>query len=74
MYHKKLNLLPLTCAWQENRWKKRGLSLVPMWFGYNYHSVFRYSVHVVVYEHDGTVVVSHGGIEMGQGINTKVGL
>ncbi|KAK4312005.1 hypothetical protein Pmani_016533 [Petrolisthes manimaculis] len=57
---------------RENRWKKRGLSLLPIWYGFHYHSMFRYSVHVVVYEHDGTVVVSHGGIEMGQGINTKV--
>ncbi|KAG8308600.1 hypothetical protein J6590_105879 [Homalodisca vitripennis] len=52
-----------------NVWKKRGISLVPMRFpleiASNYHAT------VSVYRNDGTVVVTHGGVETGQGINTK---
>ena len=57
-----------------NRWKKRGISLVPMrfdhfiggWVGCKYNCV------VSVFGGDGSVSVAHGGIEMGQGLNTKV--
>ncbi|XP_068204134.1 uncharacterized protein [Palaemon carinicauda] len=57
---------------KENKWRKRGISVIPLTYGLNYPSMFRYGVQVAIYEHDGTVAISHGGIEMGQGINTKV--
>lgn len=36
------------------------------------YAPFRYNVLVAILHDDGSVVVSHGGIECGQGINTKV--
>ncbi|XP_073945778.1 xanthine dehydrogenase-like isoform X3 [Choristoneura fumiferana] len=53
-----------------NRWRKRAMKIIPMtyelfYFG-NYNSI------VSVLHGDGSVVITHGGIEMGQGINTKV--
>eukprot|EP00095_Tigriopus_kingsejongensis_P005797 maker-scaffold88_size394946-snap-gene-2.26 protein:Tk05797 transcript:maker-scaffold88_size394946-snap-gene-2.26-mRNA-1 annotation:"hypothetical protein DAPPUDRAFT_313254" len=56
---------------QSNHWKKRGMALVPVRYRHNYFGT-KYHVHISIYAGDGTVAVSHGGIEMGQGINTKV--
>ena len=53
-----------------NRWVKRGISLVPMQFALGYFGTMQ--TYIAVYHRDGTVAVSHGGIECGQGINTKV--
>lgn len=56
---------------QENRWRKRGLSMVPVRFWIDWNSA-PYTIHISIYAVDGTVAICHGGIEVGQGINTKV--
>lgn len=52
-----------------NRWTKRGLRFCylrwePMGF-------MNLDVNVSVFADDGTVIITHGGIEMGQGVNAK---
>ncbi|CAC5385057.1 XDH [Mytilus coruscus] len=53
-----------------NRWKKKGLSVVPMKFEISYIFV-HYNAIVNIYAWDGSISIAHGGVEMGQGINTK---
>ncbi|XP_050507821.1 xanthine dehydrogenase isoform X1 [Diabrotica virgifera virgifera] len=54
---------------KENRWKKQGLSIVPIeWY---LEVAATYSVVVSIFHADGGVAITHAGIEMGQGINTK---
>ncbi|KAH9639142.1 hypothetical protein HF086_018210 [Spodoptera exigua] len=53
----------------ENRWKKRGLRFV--FLKWNHISPRYFDVNLAVYQADGTVAICHGGVEMGQGINTK---
>nr|CAD7403779.1 unnamed protein product [Timema cristinae] len=55
---------------QVNRWKKKGISLVPMQHDLLFIGTFR--ALVSIYAADGTVTVQHAGTEIGQGINTKV--
>ena len=54
-----------------NRWRKRGISLVPLKYGITWENS-RFTAYVAIFRKDGTVSITHGGIEMGQGINTKV--
>ena len=57
-----------------NRWKKRGMAVVPMRYGHNLalFGGMKYNCLINVFAADGTVSIAHAGIEMGQGLNTKV--
>ncbi|XP_063826491.1 xanthine dehydrogenase-like [Ostrinia nubilalis] len=54
----------------DNRWKKRGISLQNMAFRTTY--LGNYSALVAVYHGDGSVIVNIGGVEIGQGIFTRI--
>jgi len=49
-----------------NRFKKRGISLIPLRYSLNTQLGY-YNALVTIRHHDGSVAISHGGIEMGQG-------
>ncbi|KAK4875653.1 hypothetical protein RN001_012075 [Aquatica leii] len=56
-----------------NRWKKRGISLVPLKYaiGVGVKQFNQAAALLHVYT-DGSVLLSHGGVEMGQGLHTKM--
>ncbi|XP_074031148.1 xanthine dehydrogenase isoform X2 [Leptinotarsa decemlineata] len=58
---------------RKNRYKKRGLSIIPTKYGIAYAELFlnQAGALVLVYR-DGSVLISHGGTEMGQGLHTKM--
>ncbi|KAL5273166.1 hypothetical protein ACFFRR_000119 [Megaselia abdita] len=55
-----------------NKWLKKGISVSCMKYPCSPIPVGLLSTTVVIYVGDGTVAISHGGIEMGQGLNTKI--
>lgn len=56
-----------------NRWKKRGVAMVPTKFGISFTLKLMNQAGALVHVYtDGTVLVTHGGVEMGQGLHTKV--
>merc|ERR1719474_1526691 len=57
----------------KNRWKKRGVSMIPVKFGIAFTAVHlnQNGALVNVYT-DGSVLLTHGGTEMGQGLHTKM--
>eukprot|EP01121_Diplochlamys_sp_Union-15-3_P019602 TRINITY_DN7426_c0_g1_i1.p1 TRINITY_DN7426_c0_g1~~TRINITY_DN7426_c0_g1_i1.p1 ORF type:complete len:483 (+),score=92.27 TRINITY_DN7426_c0_g1_i1:338-1786(+) len=54
----------------QNKWRKKGISIVPCKFGVAWQGVHHAAV-VNIYP-DGSVVVTHSGVEIGQGIHTKI--
>ncbi|XP_048090843.1 aldehyde oxidase 5 isoform X1 [Alosa alosa] len=69
-YHTRRQAIQLFNA--HNYWRKRGICAVPLKFGIGFSKGFynQGAALVNIYK-DGSVLVSHGGTEMGQGINTK---
>ncbi|KAK4050059.1 hypothetical protein OIO90_005249 [Microbotryomycetes sp. JL221] len=57
---------------KEHKWRKRGLALLPTKFGlaFGIKAMNQGAALVHIYV-DGSVLVAHGGIEMGQGLYTK---
>ncbi|GAC1045483.1 molybdopterin cofactor-binding domain-containing protein [Rhizobium sp. No.120] len=58
----------------QNKWRKRGISLIPVKYGsgYNFEQLKQSSAIVVVNQADGSIVVHQGGVDMGQGLLTQV--
>ncbi|XP_013387039.1 xanthine dehydrogenase/oxidase [Lingula anatina] len=59
----------------KNRWKKRGIALVPAKYpitNYPNRHLQNGAALVHVYQEDGSVLITHGGVEMGQGLHTKL--
>lgn len=56
-----------------HRWRKRGISMVPTTFGIAFTALFLNQSGALLHVYtDGSVLLSHGGTEMGQGLHTKM--
>ncbi|MDD2924872.1 xanthine dehydrogenase molybdopterin binding subunit [Rhodoferax sp.] len=79
-----INRLALSAQYQQRRdaiaaWNashptlKRGLAITPVKFGISFTATLFNQAGALVHVYlDGSVQVNHGGVEMGQGLNTKV--
>lgn len=58
---------------KENKWHKRGISMIPVKYGsgYNLLALEQSAAIVVINPNDGTVVIHQGGVEIGQGLVTQ---
>ena len=59
---------------QRNRWRKRGIAMLPVKYGsgYNWTQLEQTAAIVAVNQGDGSVLIHQGGVEMGQGLLTQV--
>ncbi|RVX75772.1 Xanthine dehydrogenase [Exophiala mesophila] len=56
-----------------HKWQKKGLAMIPTKFGISFTALFLNQAGALVHVyHDGSVLVAHGGTEMGQGLHTKI--
>ena len=57
----------------EHKWQKKGLAIIPTKFGISFTALFLNQAGALVHiYHDGSILVAHGGTEMGQGLHTKI--
>ena len=57
----------------ENKWLKKGMSFMPICFGISFTKTLMNQARALVHVYsDGSVNLSTGAVEMGQGINTKM--
>ena len=57
-----------------NLWRKRGISMIPLKYGiaYTRRMLNQGRAIINVYHWDGSLTLMHGGVEIGQGIHTKM--
>lgn len=56
-----------------NRFKKRGVAMIPVKFGLAFtHAPLNQAGALAMVYTDGTVLINHGGCEIGQGLHTKM--
>ncbi|MGB2867803.1 MAG: xanthine dehydrogenase molybdopterin binding subunit, partial [Bacteroidota bacterium] len=56
-----------------NEFRKKGLAITPVKFGISFTTTFLNQAGALVHIYqDGTILVNHGGTEMGQGLHTKM--
>ncbi|MEO0575261.1 MAG: molybdopterin cofactor-binding domain-containing protein [Pseudomonadota bacterium] len=57
-----------------NTWRKRGIYMLPVKYGsgYNLVQLEQASAMISIYATDGTVLINQGGVDMGQGLVTKM--
>ena len=58
---------------KQNEFYKKGMALIPVKFGISFTTAFlnQAGALVNIYK-DSTILVNHGGVEMGQGLHTKI--
>lgn len=58
---------------KKHRYRKKGISIIPTKFGIAFTALFLNQGGALVHVYrDGSVLISHGGTEMGQGLHTKI--
>uniref|UniRef100_A0A0D9REZ2 aldehyde oxidase n=1 Tax=Chlorocebus sabaeus TaxID=60711 RepID=A0A0D9REZ2_CHLSB len=58
---------------KKNYWKKKGIAIIPMKFSVGFAATRYHQAAALVHIYtDGSVLVTHGGNELGQGIHTKM--
>ncbi|KAG0375233.1 hypothetical protein BGX24_009380 [Mortierella sp. AD032] len=58
---------------KQSKWRKRGLAFIPTKYGISFTALHLNQAGAMIHiYHDGSVLLSHGGVEMGQGLHPKM--